>query len=269
MKLLKITFLALFFFLCSNVNSAYSADEDVISSSNKTVKFSNLEDAIVENIKLNIASDDFYGVKNVFLNKKGSLKKFSLLQAKSSNIQDDYALADFTVDEVKQSFKATLKHSEKPIEIEVSGKFQAQIEVPVVVSSLSKGSIISDTDLKIILMDKNRLKQQAITTPERLIGKKLTRTLASGTTISFKDIEEPIIVEKGKSATILYKYKNIELKTIAEALENGADGQIIKFKNPSSDKIINAMVTSSGNAIVNYSNTAELAGNENAEQVIY
>jgi flagella basal body P-ring formation protein FlgA len=166
MKFFKIIILILSLLLIAPQN-IFAADNLLSEDDNKIinneigakiekVKFNNLEEVIIENIKLNIVSDDFYGLKNVSLNKKDSLKKFSLLQAKTSNIQDEYLLADFTIDEVKRTFKATLKHSEKNLIIEVNGKFEAQIEVPVTVSNISKGSIITEDDIKLKQVDKAR-----------------------------------------------------------------------------------------------------------------
>lgn len=235
----------------------------------KQVQLSNIEKFISENIASDIRSDDAIGLKNVYLNKKGSNKKFSLSQAMSSNINDAYDVNVFSVDEIRQQFTALLTHKENKIQVEITGKYASQIEVPVLYSSLSKGSIIEAKDLKTERMDKNALRQQAITDTERLVGKRLTRTLAAGKMISFKDIEEPIVIAKGKVITVVYKYHNMELKTIAEALENGSEGQIIKFRNTSTDKMITAMVTKNGNAIVNYASAAELAGNQTRDSGVY
>lgn len=263
MRFFVTSFLVILFFstqaLAEDINNF-----DTQLQKTTSVSFANLEAEIIKNIKISAATDDFIGVKNVVLNRIGSSRKYSLLQAQSSDIKDEYLLSDFNIDEIKQSFTATLKNKEKSLEIAVSGRYNAQVEVPVLVSSMSKGDVIEEDDIKIQRVDKIRLRQQVITVSDKLIGKKLARTLATGAMVSIKDIVEKVTIEKGKAATLVYKLKNIELKTTAEALENGVDGQIIKFRNISSDKIINAMVVDSGSAVVNYSNVAELAENKNS-----
>jgi hypothetical protein len=54
----------------------------------------------------------------------------------------------------------------------------------------------------------------------------------------------------GQKLTLIYKFNNLEVKTIAEAIERGKVGDIIKFRNIESQKIIYGKIVDEKTAII-------------------
>ncbi len=125
----------------------------------------------------------------------------------------------------------------------VSGRFFTKVEVPVISSNISRGTIISKNDIDWIEARENEVARNVIVDDKEIIGKEASRNLRSGNMISSKDLREPVLVEKGSLVTISYVTPYLRLTARGLATENGARNQVIKITNLQTKKTILAKVT--------------------------
>lgn len=74
------------------------------------------------------------------------------------------------------------------------------------------------------------------------------KTIEPGTVITFADITLPAAVKKGDTIALTVKCGNVELKSTAEARQDGAIGESIRVQTPVSSCEIKAKITEPGRA---------------------
>ena len=79
-----------------------------------------------------------------------------------------------------------------------------------------------------------KAEQRAAVKREELIGKRMKKTVGIGRIISRKDVEEPPIILRGSSVTILAQMGGLTVRTTGKALEDGWLGERIKVRNEAS-----------------------------------
>ncbi len=78
--------------------------------------------------------------------------------------------------------------------------------------------------------------------PEKVIGMVPSRVIRSGTPLTEKLLQTPIVIEVGATVQIVTNYKGIQVKTEGVALQRGRVGKIIRVRNAASSKILRGRV---------------------------
>lgn len=146
------------------------------------------------------------------------------------------------------------------VEISCDSPAYWKIRTPVRIQIFK--DIIVATDLlrkeHLIQADDIIMKRQDIThaakgyyeLPEEIIGKVVYRTIRQGTIIKPSMIKEPTLIERGDIVNIISQGKGITVRTKGIALKEGIKGELITVKNPTSNRTIEAVVTSKGTVSV-------------------
>lgn len=121
-------------------------------------------------------------------------------------------------------------------------------DVVVVNDSLSPGTLIGSDDIKLVKIDRKRLRGGTFTSAEDVIGARLKRRIRMGTPLSSGML---CYVCKGDAIVITASLSGLEIKTSGIAQQDGNIGQTIMVKNKRSKKIIDAQVTSVKHVQVN------------------
>ncbi|MDL0079494.1 flagellar basal body P-ring formation chaperone FlgA [Helicobacter zhangjianzhongii] len=92
-----------------------------------------------------------------------------------------------------------------------------------------------------------RAKLSALTStkllPQSALGKVSARSLiGSGGLITLDKVKERVLVRKGEMITGIIRSDNLTLQTQVQALQNGSQGDIIKVRNQSTQKILRAQI---------------------------
>ncbi len=145
------------------------------------------------------------------------------------------------------SFKAGNNFKES---IVINGTYDEMIKIPVFKSAMANKSIISDTDIEWMDIEKKRIHDTIITSDSDLIGKSLKRTIQAMSPIRDKDLAKETIVSRNQEVSILYKADFMTLRTSGVAIEAGGKGDLIKVRNKESNKIIDAVVQGSDIVVV-------------------
>lgn len=210
-----------------------------------------------ENISLRRAATLIEGktvvsvIKNALVD-KGFPGKFDLILSSGSadiilpeSQPASFDITDLSFDLEKGIFKAAIAAptSANPIiRNEISGSIERIVSVPVLVESLSFGTIIGKRDIETIDVPSRQLGSKVILNPQNLMGMTPRRTVAAGTPLSSEDLAAPQIVQRGKSVTMTYRTGTLLLTAQGKALENGAKGDIVRVTNVSTNRSLEGIV---------------------------
>ena len=139
--------------------------------------------------------------------------------------------------------KATLYlYCDENWQIRLPLSVQVYKKIVVASSGLTRNQIIKSSDVKYELADIAKVQEGIVTDLDRVIGKVATRSFRLYSPLSLKYVKEPTVVKRGDLVEIQLKtkYLNINMQGIAQ--ENGALFDVIKVKNLSSKKTLNAKV---------------------------
>ncbi len=148
------------------------------------------------------------------------------------------------------------------IGIRCSGTSSWKIYVPVK-ARLTQKMLVSNTTItrgELITADKIRLIEQEIKNRnskyfvdlDNILGKEARRTIRPNRVINSSMLQEALMIHKKESVLIYAKNSNIRISMKGTALKNGRYNEMIKVRNNSSNKIIDAIVVDRGVVAVNF-----------------
>ncbi|MDD2465899.1 MAG: flagellar basal body P-ring formation chaperone FlgA [Desulfobulbus sp.] len=118
-------------------------------------------------------------------------------------------------------------------------------EVAVAATPLRKGEILSARSIRLEKRDLSGV-DDPYTKKEQLIGLEASRTITAGIVFNHDNISAPAIIKNGEMVTIIARKGLMELTTKGLAKENGRQGETIRVKNISSNKMIHCRVDRPG-----------------------
>lgn len=143
----------------------------------------------------------------------------------------------------------------------IAGTAATPILVPVPARQIERNEAITDADLDWIEIVDARASLY-VNDADAIIGKIARRPLAAGAPLRKMDLTAPILIKRGATATIVLEAPGIRLTQNAVALENGAAGDLISFRNINSDREIKAVVTGAGIAKAPFASRSAVASLE-------
>lgn len=112
--------------------------------------------------------------------------------------------------------------------------------------NLDRGTVISREDIRV---DKRRTSQAAssrYSTPETIPGMVVKRPIGEGEIIRSSSLTEPLAVQKGDQVKIRAQTGSVSIITSGTAMAKGKIGEQIRVKNSSSEQIIKARISDTG-----------------------
>jgi flagella basal body P-ring formation protein FlgA len=128
--------------------------------------------------------------------------------------------------------------------VKLSGHWDEMMHVPELKTRMQSGDIIKEEDITWDDVPASRQRKSIIIDAKDLIGKSPRHIVSAGRPVRTEEVGGATVIAKGAQVTLVYKTPNIEIKTLGEAMENGALGTVIKVKNVSSKSIIQGIVES-------------------------
>lgn len=125
---------------------------------------------------------------------------------------------------------------------------QVQLFQPVAIVDrpLARGDTIREGDFKMVERDLGALKMGYITDARQPIGMVAKRPLGIGTLLTPQLLEAPRLVRRGEQVTIVAESGGLEIRASGEALADGARGDLVRIRNTTSRKVIEAVVVEPG-----------------------
>lgn len=157
----------------------------------------------------------------------------------------EISVVDFQLQKKDGRFYATLSApagSSKAQEVSVFGRIEQLKTVPVLVRSLTKGTIISELDIDWIKVPAKSLRRNAILDENQIIGAEAKSNLSAGKPISARNLRTPLMVTKGKLVTMTLRNHGLSLTLTGRAMADGGMGSIIPIMNLQSRRTVHAEI---------------------------
>lgn len=177
--------------------------------------------------------------------------KFAVLQfdkgipLKTDAKQYDMQIAALNVNTRTNQFGATLSFTapdNKQESVQLTGRYDEMVDVPVLTKRQRAKHLITADDVTMEGVEKRRIRSNTVMDKDNLIGKMLRRSVGSSHQIASRDVMRPLLVERNALVNIVYETPYMSLRASAVALEDGAKGDVIRVRNSSSSRIVQAVV---------------------------
>ena len=127
----------------------------------------------------------------------------------------------------------------------IRGKIEALAEVVVSTSPLKRRQILRPEHLTTTVIDISSKGNQVLEL-EDLIGKKLKKSVRTGSPIQLSMIETPPVVKRGERVKIVINSGSLHLSATGIARSDGIQDQMIRVQNINSNKIVHCRVAAPG-----------------------
>ncbi len=122
----------------------------------------------------------------------------------------------------------------------------ARQRVVIAARSLKRGVHLGRADLSMASRNLARLSYGYYTRPDEVIGQVLTRNLIQGRVITPTSLRPPLLVKRGQVVTIKVQEGELSVTAQGEALQNGAQGSLVRVRNVESKRIVQGIVIGFG-----------------------
>jgi flagella basal body P-ring formation protein FlgA len=125
---------------------------------------------------------------------------------------------------------------------------RGNVEVLTYARSLAAGEIVQPQDL--VWGKAAAAPADAPSDADAVIGLAARRPLRAGAAVASRDVAAPLVVKAGETVTVTFASEGIALALEGRAMAAGGVGETINVQNTASKKLIQAVVTGPGQAVV-------------------
>lgn len=136
--------------------------------------------------------------------------------------------------------------SMNPIDTRVSGRAEAMQEAPITLTRLLPETVLRSDDVRMARVRTSLLRNEIARSPEQVVGMQLRRPIPAGQPLRLADLVRPPLVQRGATVQLELSTTGISVTGQAVALDDGADGDIIRVQNMTSRAFLFAQVTGRG-----------------------
>ncbi|HEY1096480.1 MAG TPA: flagellar basal body P-ring formation chaperone FlgA, partial [Alphaproteobacteria bacterium] len=172
-------------------------------------------------------------------------------------------VTNIAYDALSQNFTATVLASRDGKILNktlVAGLATEMTDVPVLTAPIERGAIIGNADVSTVRMPKKSLRLGIVDHLNDIVGMAAKRNLRANETLDKASLMSPVLVRRNQIVTVTYKNGPITLSTKARAMANAARGETVQLENPTSKKIIEAVVTGPQQTTVQMDTTIVING---------
>lgn len=125
---------------------------------------------------------------------------------------------------------------------------KASVMVPLVTSAqmLERGRVIGPADVVVSEQNVALIQDQVYTAPQQVVGQTVKRRINAGQPLTASLLDRPVLIERGQMVTLIINSQGIQASTAGEALKQGRQGEMIRVRNSSSQRIVDGQVESAG-----------------------
>jgi len=129
---------------------------------------------------------------------------------------------------------------------------EVMTEMVVTKRPLRRYHMITEDDIHLKKMDLSKVKSNAMTTYEDVLGKRTKRAINTGEVLRTDHIELPPLVKRGDVVSIIAESDGLRITALGEVRKKGCRGERIKVLNLDSKKCIYAHVLDSNTVRVDF-----------------
>jgi len=116
--------------------------------------------------------------------------------------------------------------------------------------SLTRGEIISVSDLTFKRIPRSQISSDMITDPEQAIGRAARDPINAGRSLRAGELIKPQLVQRNDTVTLVYQVPGIMLAVRGKAMDGGAEGDVVDVVNIQSNRTVRGTVTGPGKVSV-------------------
>jgi flagella basal body P-ring formation protein FlgA len=168
----------------------------------------------------------------------------------------DAAIVESSLNEKNRRFSYKIEFSNNEFRqiVDINGAYDEAVSVPALSVKIPKGEIIREEDIEYIDVASRKIRPDTILDQDDLVGKIIKSSKAPLIPVRKRDVQQKQIVGRADNINIIYKTPAITLSATGVAMDDGGEGDLIRVKNLSSNKIVQAVVQSSSTALVSTGN---------------
>lgn len=126
--------------------------------------------------------------------------------------------------------------------VRIVGHIDIYREVVCMNHSMRRHEVIQEDDLSMARRDISRISNAAISDIREAVGKRLVSSMRAGEIIRRDMLELAPIIKKGDRIAIIADTETLLIRARGEAMEGGAEGEMIRVRNSKSKKEVYARV---------------------------
>ncbi len=134
----------------------------------------------------------------------------------------------------------------KPWTVYIPAQIKRYAEVIAAARPLLRGAEIRAGDVMPVRLELSRLRNGYFSEAKNVLGKILTRNIASGQAITPKRVKAPILVHRGEKVNIIATAGALKVRGKGKALRDAAQGELVSVRNIRSKRIVQGIVTKPG-----------------------
>ena len=125
---------------------------------------------------------------------------------------------------------------------------RGNVDVLAYARSLQAGEVVQPQDL--VWAKAAAAPAGAPSDPDAVIGLAARRPLREGAAVSARDLAAPQVIKAGETVTVTFADEGVSLALEGKAMAAAGLGELLSVQNPASKKIIQALVTGPGQAVI-------------------
>jgi flagellar basal body P-ring formation protein FlgA len=169
-----------------------------------------------------------------------------------STMPPDFFVNNFDYDPASRRFRCEIVAGRGSVSLAlpVSGRASVSRHIPVLARRLDSGAVIALTDIDWVTVPDERITANTVTGADQLIGHELRRVVADGDVIHTNDVIPARLVTRGSLVTLRVETPYMQLTSQGRALQDGAEGDVVRVNNTQSNRMVEGTVTGPGEVSV-------------------
>jgi flagella basal body P-ring formation protein FlgA len=132
----------------------------------------------------------------------------------------------------------------------VSGKALSMIEVPVLNRRVGRDEVIGQRDIAWVSRPADAVTANHIRDARKLVGMSARRSIRPDRPVRETDITAPVLVPRNSLVTLMLQTDRMRLTAQGRALQDGAQGEVIRVVNTKSNTTVSGVVVADGTVTV-------------------
>ncbi|MEJ1160995.1 flagellar basal body P-ring formation chaperone FlgA [Prosthecomicrobium sp. N25] len=137
-----------------------------------------------------------------------------------------------------------------PERLRLRGQATEVVDTVVLTRPLARGEVLRAEDLVVQRVPKRQAGANRPAAVEDFAGLAARRALRAETPLTAGDVQQPLLVKRGETITLVYQSPGLVLSARAQALEQGSLGDVITVLNPQSKRTVVGTVSGPGRVTV-------------------
>ncbi len=130
--------------------------------------------------------------------------------------------------------------------VTISGNAQEMIDVVALAQPVRRGDVLREDDLTLVRLPRTKVPAGAVFDVAEIAGLQAKTGVRANMPLTRQNFQHPILVNRNDKVTVTFEMPGMKLTSRAQALDDGAKGDVIDVMNLQSRRIVPAIIVSRG-----------------------